>query len=1291
MYQKCAVSPGFPLDPSTAEVRNCQPVTLASGGHAVQHSNLRSKGERTTAEAAATTAQGAPVKGERTTAVAAAPAAQGEPPQGESTTKSDLWMAMPVKYSKKFRKAAGILKHNVKPHEEWHIDWAIMGQETLGLDGEGYTLAVLDVGSNLGAVINTRTREDPWEELRELAALWGHVPKAIRGDGAKEFFHAKGFKAWCAKEKIVFNPVEPYRHTMQGYIENLVKQIKVHSRCILKHANLPARFWSETTKLYMAIRNIMPAAKQSVPFLAAQPHQLHFDPTLLLHRPGCLVVVKYPKDHPRVTDTSNGARGACGVFLGCHPSSPLVKVWMPSTGEIGYFKEVEIFGDKLPFVDPTCMPDRTGFSDAEIEALRKPKIRQPSRASARVQEAQNPPRGVVSAEQELDPAAHADAADLILEATDKALATFSAKRNLVLDLQKDAFFDRAWKVKCVDTSVRSGRVYITLETVRGENPALTAQEKGKVFDMPVSRGKDLRDTNLRRALELSMPGTRTMQGLLKYCDAPAPYPSFEGEKGKAKKAKEEVIRVKGREFNADLKIDTIDNPTLARILLWYQKPLEIQDGEIVEPIGVRRNKTRTYLEYRFLAPEQKAKQQQLGMIEMSNSANGKHSVRDILNFMHDMPDTLGDIGISASTAQAARAAKLAAWKVMLQDWQEVGPHTTVWTAERDEDARKLAAQQQEFNENPFSDEHLQMRWAMLAKADLQEDATEEEVDKALHDLSWIDITEPDPKHNGAAMRNKRLAPIWEEEQGIEVTGLFERGCLKKVKRSDLPAGTRVIGSRFHYKIKRHSAGKHKNKVKRLKVRVVVQGQHMSKDKGDFKDAFSPVPHLSGVRCCMSVATSMKWKAVGVYLTQGFIQAELPKDGKPIYISPPPGHSEEPGVVYQVLKPLYGMPHSGRCLHITWSNWLEEQGFQKAGYEGSMWSRKDKDGDTILVATHVDDSIVTGSNDEKIDAFIAKLLDRFDGTCERNLTEMLGMEWERDVEAGTSTLHQKAFTEKLLKAFGFWQYSKPTKTPQAPGTRLSAEDMPDVADPVLHRRYRAIVGALGWLNQGTRPDISHAYSELSKFVQRPGQKHMDAAEYCLKYLSGTADLCIHYGRTKDGNIEGRELNNLWGWVDADFAADLDTRRSHTGYIIMMNGGPISWKSVKQKSVSLSTAESEWYAASEAGKELLYLRIIMRDFGFLQQGPSYLYEDSRAVICMAENPSNRKGARHIDTREHFVDQLVKDRIVKLQQCRTNKMVADALTKNLPAPAFEQHRATMLGEDEAPFSAMLCRVRD
>jgi len=175
---------------------------------------------------------------------------------------------MPTRYSTAYREKAGILKHDRAPHDEWHIDWAVMGQMTLGMNGEAYAL-VLDVGSGLGAVINTKTREDPWQKLQELAALWGRRPKAVRGDGAAEFEHSDGFKAWRCKHNIAFNPVEPYRHTMQGYIENLVKQMKVHSRCILKHANLPPRFWSETNTLYMAVRNIMPRDKMKVPFKSA--------------------------------------------------------------------------------------------------------------------------------------------------------------------------------------------------------------------------------------------------------------------------------------------------------------------------------------------------------------------------------------------------------------------------------------------------------------------------------------------------------------------------------------------------------------------------------------------------------------------------------------------------------------------------------------------------------------------------------------------------------------------------------------------------------------------------------------------------------------------------------------------------------------------------------------------------------------------------------------------------------------------------------------------------------------
>ena len=131
----------------------------------------------------------------------------------------------------------------------------------------------------------------------------------------------------------------------------------------------------------------------------------------------------------------------------------------------------------------------------------------------------------------------------------------------------------------------------------------------------------------------------------------------------------------------------------------------------------------------------------------------------------------------------------------------------------------------------------------------------------------------------------------------------------------------------------------------------------------------------------------------------------------------------------------------------------------------------------------------------------------------------------------------------------------------------------------------LAGAAVWCRSGEAGRVvrSPATSGVRHVVVCARQRHQWPA---LPLLSGPTasiffheppNLCIHYGRTKDSKIEGRQLNRLWGWVAADFAADLDTCLSHTGYVgyvIMINGGPISWKSVKQKRLSLSTAESEW---------------------------------------------------------------------------------------------------------------------
>ena len=147
--------------------------------------------------------------------------------------------------------------------------------------------------------------------------------------------------------------------------------------------------------MYMAVRNIMPTDKMKVPFTAAPSHRLHFDPKLMLHRPGCLVVVKYPKDHPHRYVQRRAGRvqafslDATQPHLWLKSRSPaLAKSRTTRKKEreccLLVLNLVEIFDHKLPFVDPSCMPDRQGFSDKDIESLHRPNnARPPELAHAR--------------------------------------------------------------------------------------------------------------------------------------------------------------------------------------------------------------------------------------------------------------------------------------------------------------------------------------------------------------------------------------------------------------------------------------------------------------------------------------------------------------------------------------------------------------------------------------------------------------------------------------------------------------------------------------------------------------------------------------------------------------------------------------------------------------------------------------------------------------------------------------------------------------------------------------------
>ncbi len=163
---------------------------------------------------------------------------------------------------------------------------------------------------------------------------------------------------------------------------------------------------------------------------------------------------------------------------------------------------------------------------------------------------------------------------------------------------------------------------------------------------------------------------------------------------------------------------------------------------------------------------------------------------------------------------------------------------------------------------------------------------------------------------------------------------------------------------------------------------------------------------------------------------------------------------------------------------------------------------------------------------------------------------------RDRKARIGHFIQAGYAERVLSVFNMWECN-PVATPLDPNVRLSKLDCPEVMDPLVHRKYRSIVGCLSYLVNITQPDLAFSFSQLSKFVQYPVDAHLAAAYQVLAYVKGTLNQGLSY---HDPGVGKR--NKLSGWVDSDFASDMDTRKSVTGYLMVLNGGPVSWKASRQ---------------------------------------------------------------------------------------------------------------------------------
>ncbi|WOH06349.1 hypothetical protein DCAR_0625775 [Daucus carota subsp. sativus] len=269
----------------------------------------------------------------------------------------------------------------------------------------------------------------------------------------------------------------------------------------------------------------------------------------------------------------------------------------------------------------------------------------------------------------------------------------------------------------------------------------------------------------------------------------------------------------------------------------------------------------------------------------------------------------------------------------------------------------------------------------------------------------------------------------------------------------------------------------------------------------------------------------------------------------------------------------------------------------------------------------------------------------------NLKYFLGIEVNRSNQG--IFLSQRKYVLDLLRDTGMLN-CEPIKSPMEQNHGL--EECKDQI-PANKGRYQRLVGRLIYLSH-TRPDIAYAVSVVSRFMHNPGKQHMDAVVRILRYLKSAPGKGLLF--SKHGNTD------ILGYSDSSWAEKGD-RKSTSGYLTFVGGNLVTWKSKKQKVVSLSSAEAEYRAMVKGICELLWLKGLMGELGFSSQSPMKLFCDNQSAIKIAENPVQHDRTKHVEIDRNFIYEKLENNEVEVPYVSTKRQLADMLTKALSHSDF------------------------
>ncbi|CAM8929156.1 unnamed protein product [Rhodiola kirilowii] len=497
-------------------------------------------------------------------------------------------------------------------------------------------------------------------------------------------------------------------------------------------------------------------------------------------------------------------------------------------------------------------------------------------------------------------------------------------------------------------------------------------------------------------------------------------------------------------------------------------------------------------------------------------------------------------------------------------------------------------------------------------------------------------TYKEPRNYTQASKDK----LWQEAMQKEISALEQN---QTWALTTLPNDKQAVDCKWVFKIKHNSDGT----VERYKARLVAKG--FTQVEGiDYHDTFAPVVKMTTVRCVLAVAAVRKWPLFQLDVNNAFLHGLLDED---VYMKLPPGfypQARQQGLVCKLQRSIYGLKQASRQWFSRFSDALIEFGFIQSFNDYSLFTMTTTE-DFLILLVYVDDVVLTGTSSALIEKVKQFIHDKFQIKDLGSLKYFLGLEVARSSDG--IFLNQRKYVIDMLDEYQFTE-CKPAKTPMETKHGLGLSSAPLLLDATVYRR---LIGRLIYLTI-TRPDLSFPVHVLSQYMQSPNEDHMRAAHRVLRYIK----LAPAQGLFFPSNSS----LTLTAYCDADWASCPTTRRSVTGYCMMLGSSLVSWKTKKQVVVARSSAESEYRALAGACGEVLWLARLLTDLQVQVPTPVLAFCDNQAAIHIARNPVFHERTKHVEIDCHFIRHHVNSGFFCPTSIRTSEQPADLFTKPLPS---------------------------